>query len=44
MNMPGIEFLRDGKGRRDSVVWCSDTLPVASRRALRLGLDGGQAA
>ena len=35
---------RDGKGRRESVVWCHDTLPLASRRALRLGLDGGQAA
>jgi toxin CptA len=35
---------RDEQGRRDSRVWCADTLPVTARRDLRLRLGSGQAA
>ena len=35
---------RDESGRRHSLAWCADTLPVAARRQLRLRLSSGPAA
>ena len=35
---------RDDSGRRQTLAWCADTLPVTARRQLRLRLSPGPAA